>query len=141
MHEERVDQLKRESLPELLRELSLETTTLVRQEIDLAKTELGDKAKSIGAGAGLFGGAAVLALGAFFAITACIIAALALALPIWAAALIVGVVYGIVALIVFMAGKKKLMEATPVVPEQAAQSIKEDVEWVKTRAQSGKRSN
>lgn len=141
MHDERVEQLKRESLPELLRELSMETTTLVRQEIDLAKIELSEKAKSVGAGAGLFGGAAVFALGAFFAVTACIIAALALVLPLWAAALVVGVIYVIVALVAAAAGKRRLMQATPVLPQQTAQSIKEDVEWVKTRAQSGTRSN
>jgi MFS family permease len=141
MPDERVEQLKRESLPELLRELSMQATTLVRQEIDLAKSELSEKAKALGTSAGLFGGAAVLGLGAFFALTTCIIAGIALVLPLWAAALIVAIVYAIIALIIVSMGKRKLMQATPVVPQQTAQSLKEDVEWVKTRAQSSKRSN
>ncbi len=141
MHDERVEQLKREPLPELLRELSMQTTTLVRQEIDLAKTELSEKAKVAGAGAGLIGAAAVLALGAFGAITTSIIAAIALALPTWVAALIVAIVYAVVALFIAQTGKTKIQRATPVVPQQAAQSVKEDVEWLKTRAQSGKKSN
>lgn len=139
MHDERVDALKEESLPQLLRELAIETTTLVRQEIDLAKVELGEKLKTIGAGAAMFGVAAVLGLGAFGALTAMFIAALGLAMPIWLAAFIVTVVYGIVALVAAQRGRQQLARATPVVPQQTVQSVKDDVEWVKTRAQSNKK--
>lgn len=139
MHDERVNDLKQESLPELLRQLASETTTLVHQEIELAKTELGEKAKTIGASAGYIGAASILTLGAFGALTTFIIALIALALPVWAAALIVTLVYAIAGFVAFQAGKKKLSEATPVVPQQTAQSLKEDVQWVKTRAQSSKK--
>jgi tetrahydromethanopterin S-methyltransferase subunit C len=81
----------------------------------------------------------VLGVGAFGALTACIIAAIALALPTWAAALIVAVVYAIVAAIVAQSGRSKLAHAAPMVPQQTTQTVKEDVEWVKTRAQSGRR--
>ena len=139
MNEPGVETLKQEPLPQLLRELANETTTLVRQEIELAKVELTDKAKAIGAGAGMVGAAAVFALGAFGALTACLIAVLALAMPVWAAALIVTVVYAIVALVAAQRGRQQLVSATPVVPEQTVQSVKDDVEWVKTRAQSSKK--
>jgi uncharacterized membrane protein YqjE len=139
MNDSRADELKQESIPELLRRLSSETTTLVRQEIDLATVELTEKAKAAGAGAALFGVAALFGIGAFGALTACAIAALALVVPVWAAALIVAAVYAIVALIVAQSGRSKLAHATPVVPQQTTQTVKEDVEWVKTRAQSGRR--
>jgi len=139
MHESRVNDLKQDSVPELLRQLASETTTLVRQEIDLAKVELTAKVKAAGAGARLLAAAGVFGLGAFGAITACLISVIALAVPLWAAALIVAVVYAVIALIVAQGGRKKLAQATPVVPQQTTQTVKEDVEWVKTRAQSGRK--
>jgi uncharacterized membrane protein YqjE len=113
----------RVSWVQLLRQLADETTTLVRREIDLAKVELTQKAQAAQAGAAMFGVAGVSALGAFGTLTACIILALALELPAWAAALIVCVVYVVVALIALQSGKRKFADATPVVPEQAAQTV------------------
>lgn len=124
---------------ELLRELGDEIATLVRQEIALAKVEIAEKARPAAVSVGMFGGTALFALGAFGALTAFLIALIALALPVWAAALIVTVVYGIVAAVLAMTGKKKLQEAAPLVPEQTAQTVKEDIEWAKTRAKSGAR--
>jgi len=124
---------------ELLRELGDEISTLVRAEIALAKAELAEKVKPAAASAGMFGGTALLGLGAFGAATAFLIALIALALPVWAAALIVAVVYGAVALVLAQTGKKKLQEAAPLVPEQTAQTVKEDIEWAKTRMKSGAR--
>jgi uncharacterized membrane protein YqjE len=123
---------------ELLRELSEQTTTLVRKEIELAKVELTEKGKRAGAGAGLFGGAALLAAFAFAAVTACLILALATAIAAWLAALIVGVVYSAIAAAFALAGRAQLRRATPPVPEQAVETTKEDVEWVKTRARNAR---
>jgi uncharacterized membrane protein YqjE len=122
---------------ELLKELSDETTTLVKQEIALAKAELAEKAKPAGIGAGMFGGAGLFGLGAFLSLTAFFIALLDGAVAIWLAALIVAVVYGAIAGVLALAGKQKVKEATPVAPEQAMESVKEDVQWAKTRARSG----
>jgi membrane protein len=126
-------------LGELLRELGDEISALVRQEIALAKVEITEKAKPAVASAGMFGGTALFALGAFGALTTFLIALIALALPVWAAALIVAAVYGGAAFVLAQTGKKKLHEAGPLVPEQTAQTVKEDIEWVKTRTKSGAR--
>jgi uncharacterized membrane protein YqjE len=123
---------------ELLKQLSDQTTTLVRQEIELAKAELGAKGKQAGAGAGMLGGATVLGMFAFGALTACVIAALDTAMPLWLAALIVAVVYAAVAAVLALRGRDKVQEAGPPVPEQAIETTKEDVEWAKTRARSGR---
>src|SRR4051794_41956636 len=77
------------STGELLKQLSNETTTLVKQEIELMKAELAQKAKPAGLGAGMFGAAGVFGGGAFLALTAFFIALLGGALPIWAAAPVV----------------------------------------------------
>ena len=127
------------SIPELLRDLGDEMSQLVRAEIALAKAELLEKSKPAAASAGMFGGGALLGLGAFGAFTTFLIAALALAMPVWLAALVVTVVYGAVAGVLAITGKKKLQEAAPLAPEQTAQTVKEDIEWVKTRAKSGLR--
>jgi uncharacterized membrane protein YqjE len=123
---------------DLLKELSGQTTTLVRQEIELAKAELGEKGKTAGLGAGLFGAAGVFGLGAFAALTTCIIAALDSAMPLWLAALIPAVVYGAVAGVLALQGREKVREAGPPVPEQTTESVKEDVQWARTRAKSGR---
>jgi uncharacterized membrane protein YqjE len=132
------NELRDRSTAELLKRLSDETTTLVKQELELAKAELQEKGKRAGVGAGMFGGAGLFGVAAFAAITACVIAALDLAMALWLAALIVAVVYAAVAGVLALTGKKKVKEATPPVPEQARESVKEDVEWAKTRARSGR---
>jgi Putative Actinobacterial Holin-X, holin superfamily III len=123
---------------ELLRDLSQQTTTLMRQELELAKAELAQKGKQAGVGAGLLTGAGVVGLGAFGALTACFIAALATAMATWLAALIVAVVYAVVAGVLALVGKSRVKEVTPPAPEQTIENVKEDVQWAKTRARSGR---
>jgi hypothetical protein len=123
---------------ELMRELSAQTSTLVRQELELAKLELTEKGKQAGIGAGMFGGAGVVGLYAAGALTACLVLALATAVAGWLAALIVAVLYGAVAGALALMGRAKVKQAVPPVPEQASESVKEDVQWTKTRAQQGR---
>ncbi|MDQ2896605.1 MAG: phage holin family protein [Actinomycetota bacterium] len=123
---------------ELLRELSEQTTTLVRQELELAKLELTEKGKRAGIGAGMFGGAGVVGLYAVGALTACLILALATVVTGWLAALIVAFAYGAAAGLLALSGKSKVQQAVPPVPEQATESVKEDVQWTKTRAKQGR---
>jgi MFS family permease len=126
------------STADLLKQLSAQTTTLVRQEIELAKVELAEKGKRAGLGASMFGGAGALGFYAFGALTACAILALATALSGWLAALIVAAVYGAIAGVLALTGKKQVAAATPPMPEAALESTKEDVRWVKTRAKSAR---
>jgi uncharacterized membrane protein YqjE len=130
------EDLRDRSLPELLRQLSQETTALVHQELELAKAELQQKGRQAVAGAGMFGGAGALGLAALGALTACFILALNAVMPAWLAALIVAVVYGIVAFVLVKQGQAKLKQATPPVPEQTIETVKEDVEWAKTQMRS-----
>jgi uncharacterized membrane protein YqjE len=132
------DDLRERPTGELLRQLSDQTTTLVRQEIELAKLELREKGKKAGVGAGMFGGAGLFGVFAFAALTTTIILALSTFLPGWLAALIVTVVYGAIAGVLALRGKAKVKQATPPMPERAVDSTKEDVRWVKNRAQSAR---
>ncbi|HWC85049.1 MAG TPA: phage holin family protein [Solirubrobacteraceae bacterium] len=121
-----------------MREFSEQTTTLVRQELELAKLELSEKGKRAGIGVGMFGGAGVLGLYAAGALTACFILALATAVTGWLAALIVAAVYGAAAGALALSGKSKVQQAVPPIPEQATESVKEDVQWTKSRAKQGR---
>jgi uncharacterized membrane protein YqjE len=138
MEGNRNNDLRDRGAGELLKELSDHTTTLVRKEIELAKAELGEKGKKAGQGAGMFGGAGLFGVFALAALTTCIIVALDSAMELWLAALIVAVVYGAIAGVLALRGRDKVREAGPPVPEQATESVKEDVEWVGTRARSGR---
>jgi hypothetical protein len=130
--------LRERPLPELLKQLSEETTRLVRQELELAKAELTQKGKQAGAGAGLFGAAGAIGFLALAALTTCFILALNAVMPAWLAALLVAVVYGVVAAVLAMRGRAKVKQATPPVPEQTIETVKEDVEWAKTQMRSDK---
>lgn len=125
------------SLPELLRQLSTDTATLVRQEVALARAELSQIMAKVTASAGMFGVAAIAAIGAFGAFTAFLILVISLVVPAWAAALIVMVLYGIVAAIGALAGKNALQRVTPV-PQQSVESVKEDVEAVRAGVRRGR---
>ncbi|HEV8648887.1 MAG TPA: phage holin family protein [Actinomycetes bacterium] len=131
--------LRERPLPELLRQLSQETTQLLRQEIELAKAEVSEKGKKAGVGAGLLGGAGAIGLLAAAALTACFILALSEVLHPALAALLVAVVYGAVAAVLALRGRKKIKEAAPPVPERTVETVKEDVQWAKTQMPSAKK--
>ena len=131
--------LRERSIGELFGKLSNETSTLIRQEMELARAELTAKGKEAGKGAGLFGGAGAVGLLAAGAITAGIILLLDLAIAAWLAAIIVGLIYVAVAAFLGLKGRDRIQAATPPVPEQTVDTVKEDVAWAKTRARSAQR--
>ena len=137
-HDTPPEELRERPIGDLVKQLASQTSTLVRQEIDLAKAEMSQKASIAGKGAGLLGGAALVGLLAAGALTACLILVLSEAMDAWLAALIVAVVMGAVAAGLGLAGRNKVREATPPVPEQTVETVKEDVEWAKTRTPSAR---
>jgi MFS family permease len=127
------------SLAELLKQLSEQSSRLARQEVELAKAELASKGKRAGIGAGMFGGAGVFGFYGLGALVAAAILALATAVTAWLAALIVAVLLAAVAGVLALQGKAKVQQATPPVPEEATESVKEDVQWAKTKARQARR--
>ena len=131
--------LRDRPIGEIIKRLGEDLSLLIRQELALAKAEIIEKGKLAGAGAGMLSGAAIagiLALGAF---TAFLILALATQMQPWLAALIVSILYGALAAVFAMTGKKKIEQASPLVPEQTVDTVKEDVQWAKTRMKSAGR--
>ena len=129
---------KDKSVAELFNDLSGELSTLLHQELELAKAEISTKGKRLGAGVGLLGSAAVVALLGLGAVVACLIAALSEALAVWLAALVVGTVLLAVAGVLALLGKADVRRASPPVPEEAVESTKEDMAWLKTQVKSAK---
>jgi apolipoprotein N-acyltransferase len=132
------EELRDQSIGELLKHLSEQTATLVRQELDLARAEMQQRGKRAGVGLGLIGGGGVLALAAVGALTATLILVLAEWMDAWLAALIVTLVYAAGAAVLALQGKEKVGEATPPVP-QTMETVKEDVQWAKTQVRSDSR--
>ena len=147
------------SIPGLIRQLADDTTTLVRQELDLAraeaaraaeavvtlakqelqlaKAEMKEKGRQAGPGVGMIGAAAGLGLLAAGALSAFVILLLDEVMATWLAALLVGLVYAAVAGALFLMGKTRVQEAGPFVPEQTIETVKEDIGWAKTQVGSG----
>ncbi|WP_035779884.1 phage holin family protein [Arthrobacter sp. H14] len=116
---------------ELVTRLSEQTTRLVRDELRLAQAELKDKGKHAGVGAGLFGGAGLMAFFGGATLITTIILALALLIPAWLSALIVTVALFIIAGIAALIGKKQVKKAAPPAPEATMENVKRDVKEVK----------
>jgi uncharacterized membrane protein YqjE len=132
------DGLREQSIGDLLKQLSQETSTLVRQEMALARVELTEKGKRAGVGAGMLGGAGIAGLLALGTLTAFLILLLDEWMDSWLAALILTVIWGAIAGVLALQGRNKVQEATPPA-EQTVETLKEDVEWAKTRRPSGAR--
>ncbi len=131
-------ELRDRPVGELMRELAEETSTLVRQELELATAEMAQKGRRAGPGIGMVGAAAVIGLAALGALTAFFILALDGAIANWLAALIVALVYAAIAAGLYFAGRERVKEAGPPVPERTAQSVREDVQEVsRAKARAG----
>jgi hypothetical protein len=119
------------STGELIGTLTDQISTLVRDEVRLAQAEVTRKAKRLGIGAGLFGGAGVTALLGLNALVTCVILALGNALPGWLAAIIVAVVLFGIAGVLALIGKKDVQKAAPPLPTETIASVQADIATVK----------
>jgi Protein of unknown function (DUF1469). len=132
------NQLRDRPLGEVAKNLTSDVSLLVRQEIELAKAEMGQKARTAAPGIGMFGGAGIVALCAAGALTAFAVLVFSIFLPEWAAALIVGAVLAALAVVLVRQGKQRVADAGKPIPEQTIETVKEDVEWTKNRASSAR---
>ena len=131
--------LRDRPLGEVAGELTRDLSLLVRQELELAKAEMREKGRVAAPGLGMIGGAGVTSLMAAGALTAFLILVLSIFLPEWSSALIVGAVLAAVTYVLVKQGKERVEKAGSPVPEQTIETVKEDVEWAKTRATSARK--
>lgn len=130
----KTEELSDRPVGDLVQQVSRQTADLVRQEMRLAQVEMQEKGKRVGIGAGMFGGAGLVALYGVGALIAAVILLLGTAIEPWLSALIVAVVLLAIAGVVALLGRKQVDRATPPKPERAIESVQRDVEHVKERA-------
>jgi hypothetical protein len=118
------------SLGELFSELSREISKLIRQEINLAKAEVGNKVSRVGQGVGYLAVGGAVAYAGFLALLAALIIGLATFLPWWVAALIVGAAVAGVGYFLIQHGLNEL-KRVDLAPHQTIGTLKEDLQWAK----------
>ena len=132
------NELRERPLSEVAKELTSDLSLLVRQEIKLARAELTEQGKAMAPGAGMFGGAALVGLCAAGALTACLVLVFSLFLDSWLAALVVTVLLAVAAYVLVRQGKQVFSRAAHAPLEETIETVKEDVQWAKTRASSAR---
>jgi Putative Actinobacterial Holin-X, holin superfamily III len=127
-------ELRRRGVKQLVGDLSGQGSTLVRQEIELAKAEMLEKGKAAGGAAAMLGGAAIAGVLMLGSLTAFLIILLALVLPAWASALLVTLLWAAVASVLALLGRTRAEEIGKPIPEKTVETVKEDVQWLKNRS-------
>jgi len=122
-----VDEL---STAELVQQATDQVSRLIRDELTLAKIELAEKGRHAGKGAGLFGGGGLIALFGVGVLILALVFGLAEAMPLWLAALIVGVLLLVVAALLAVLGRSQMRRASPPVPRSMVRSVRADVDAV-----------
>ncbi len=133
VYDDRREALRQRSVAELVNDLSTQTSSLVRNELWLARAEMQAKGKRFGLGAGMAGAAGVIALFATGVLIAAAVLALALVLPAWAAALVVGVALLLFAGGLALLGRGQVRRGSPPVPREAIESVRSDIAAVREK--------
>jgi VIT1/CCC1 family predicted Fe2+/Mn2+ transporter len=121
-----------ESTADLIKQAADQISTLVREELALAKAEMSEKAGRAGRGVGLFGGAGLVSLYGILGVLTGIVLLLGKVMTYWGAALLVGVVLLIVAAVLALVGRSEVRQATPPVPREAVRGVRADIDTVTT---------
>ena len=121
-----------ESTADLVKQAADQISTLVREELALAKAEMSEKAGRAGRGVGLFGGAGLVSLYGILGVLTGIVLLLGKVMTYWGAALLVGVVLLIVAAVLALVGRSEVRQATPPVPREAVRGVRADIDTVTT---------
>ena len=129
-HSDRTHEVEETSVGELIGNISDDLSQLFRQEVELAKAELKQEASKAGKAGGMLGGAAFAAYLAVVLLSFALVFALGNVMDYGWAALIVGAIWGIVAAVLFVNGRKKLKTVDPV-PHRTVDTLKEDAKWLK----------
>lgn len=118
------------SLGDLFSRLASDTSNLVRQEVALARTELAQKASEVGRDAAMLGAGGAVAYAGFLALLGALIIGLGRVMPLWLAAVLVGVVVLALGAVLVQRGLTALRQAN-LVPQQTIETLKEDAQWIK----------
>lgn len=119
------------SIGQIVGDITSDMSTLIHQELDLAKAEAKQEVTKLGTGAGMFAGAGLAGWFLLFFVSLAVMYLLDNWVPVELAALIVGLVWGVVAAVLALRGRKEFKAANPALPT-TQQTLKEDAQWAKT---------
>ena len=126
----------REAPPsELLRSLLADIRLMLELEAELAKLEVKDKGSRLGIAGGILSGAAVVALLALGTLIAATVAGLAIVLPLWAAALVVGTLLVVIAVVMFLVGRARMRAVGSLAPTAMIETARKDMGWIRREAE------
>jgi hypothetical protein len=120
------------SLGEIVGDISRDLSTLVRQEMDLAKSEIKQEVSKTGKGAGMLGGAGAAGYLSLLFLSLALTWLLDNWMPVELAALIVGLLWAVVAAVLAMRGRQEIKHANPQLPV-TQQTLKEDIQWARNQ--------
>ena len=120
------------SVGDLLGRVTSDLSTLMRQEVELAKVEIKEEATKAGKASGMLAGSGAVGYLVLVFLSLALMFALDDVMPIGWAAVITAAVLGIVAAVLFVLGRKRLQQVNPK-PQQTVETLKEDVQWAKNR--------
>jgi nitrate/nitrite transporter NarK len=120
-------------LSQLISRTSSDLATLFRKEVELAKIEIRDDVRHTAKAGSMFGAAGFAGYLAAVLASLAVVFALDLAMPLWAAFLIVAVLFAFVCFVLFRQARTRMSEFK-LGPEQTIETIKEDIEWAKARS-------
>lgn len=121
---------EQQGLGELIGEITSDLSRLFRQEVELAKAEAKQEAKKAGRAGGLLGGAAMAGYLVIVLLSLAAVFGLGEVMPLGLAALIVAVVWAVIGAVLYSAGRKQLRTVNPV-PQQTAETMKENAQWLR----------
>lgn len=127
------------SLSELLKDLSNQTQSLVRAEVQLAKTELAETGKEVGKDVAFLVIGGAIAYAGFLAILAATIIGLAAFIPLWASALVIGLIVAVIGFLLVQQGRSDLQRAE-LAPKETIETLQEDKEWAKRKVTKNRRT-
>ncbi|CAM2843054.1 phage holin family protein [Saccharomonospora xinjiangensis] len=131
VYDEQRDAVGQRSVAQLVNDLSAQVSRLVRDEMKLARAEMETKGKRLGFGAGMAGAGGLMAFFGLAVLIAAAVLALALVMPAWAAALVVGGALMALAGLLALIGRRQVRKATPPVPRESIESVRKDIDIVK----------
>ena len=121
-----------QSVGELVSGIASDLSTLMRQELDLAKVEVKQEVSKAGKAAGMLGGAGLAGWMVALFLSFTLVYLLDSAIDAGWAALIVALIWAIIGAVLFVIGRNRLKAVDPT-PHRTVETVKEDVEWLKTR--------
>ena len=125
------ERLRDDPVAELLRSVVADIRLMLQREAELARLELKEKGSRMAIAGELVAGALAVGLFALGTLVAAAVLGLAIVVPAWASALIVGTLLAVVAAVLFLVGRERMRSVGSLAPTETIETVREDVAWMR----------